>query len=259
MTILIKLANLKSIRSKFELRRPQLALLSGISLDRLRLLEQRADTDPWFHEAAALARCLNLSGILPLISSQTLSTDALRALAGPSEPKDLAVWRSGHNLPLYLALRIALDYGFDDPYNLVSTPLQRQLWDTIEHNERAPEAGGRCPWCRAIGLDHERWCVPALVWSPRPIPVGNAPVAIRAPGTEMRGRMAHGLRALRERCDYTQAQMATIIGVHPNYYSRIETLHRKLLYAKAQMLAGALGVPVHEIYETAWESATAPE
>ena len=70
------LNNLKALRIKHGILPKHLASLANIGEARFRTLENLSDTcEPWLDEALTLARVLNTSGVIPLISASGTLTD----------------------------------------------------------------------------------------------------------------------------------------------------------------------------------------
>lgn len=245
---MLVLNHLKSTRVAANLGRAQLAHITTINLDRLRDIELRK-SEPWFDETLALSRVLNTKGILPLISSDDLTT---LAEADPPIPSDLEAWYESYRAPLSLAVRVAARFGLSDPADLVVSPLMYQMWDVVRQNERIPEAGGRCPWCGAAALSdsesggsaHLPTCLPNNLLSPHS--KGNIHVEVslnskRSPGRKKSAR-AYGLKELRVAGNFTQQQVADALGMSSNHYSRVERAELTLTIEKADKLAEFYGV-----------------
>lgn len=242
---MLTLDNLKPTRLSKGFKRSHLADLVSLDEERLRDLELRK-SEPWFDEACILARTLCIDGILPLIASDDLTLSVLEA---PRET-DLATWRSGARPSLLLACRIARLFGLADPYELSVTPLQRQLWEVMQANERHPEAPGWCPWCAADifgGDPHLPTCLPNNLYTPHAETVAGeqalpAPPRVRRRSQRSHGMPAYGLKALREEREMFQKDAARLAGIHPNYYARIERSVVPLTVEVADALAEAWGV-----------------
>jgi DNA-binding XRE family transcriptional regulator len=241
---------LKPTRLSKDLRRSHLATLTSIDEGRIRSLELR-QSEPWFDEAVLLSRALCVDGILPLLSdSLTLST------LGSPLPTDLATWRSGVRPPLSLAVRIAIRFGLPDPCLLSVTPLQRQMWDVMQAGERHPEAPGWCVWCAADiigGEPHRDTCLPANLYTPpRTLRTEEGlPAAVPRPRARVqrtKGIPAYGIKALREERELLQRDVAQMLGLHPNYYARIERSDVPLTVELADALSEAWGVDRAVLY-----------
>lgn len=248
---MLSLDNLRPLRTSHNLKRPVLASLAGIPLDRLREIEMR-EVEPWFDEACALARCLNLVAIAPLWSSGNLTLSRLTELAGAPTGFDNEAWLAGGRIPLSLALRTSLAVGLPDPIHLSSTPLTRQMWDVLCASERNPEGAGWCPWCAADiigGEAHLPTCLPSVLWYAPPAGVKSLPklTPARSRGGAA-GVHAWGLRRIRANLAKSQVEMAELMEVHPNYYSQLETCKKVLTYRRAKDLCDRLGLSVNEAY-----------
>ena len=236
---MLVLSNLKAIRVGSGIGRALLSRITTIHIDRLRDIELRT-TEPWFDETLALSRVLNTNGILPLISSDDLTTLAER---DPPIPSDEQSWREGRRAPLSLAVRIAARYGLTDPADLVVSPHLLQVWDVVEHSERVAGAGGQCPWCGEAG-PHLPTCLPNNLLKPHSSGAIHVEVHMRskaAPGRR-KGARAYGLKALRLASDFTQKQVAEAVGLSSNHYARTERGELSLSIENADKLAEFYGV-----------------
>jgi len=63
----------------------------------------------------------------------------------------------------------------------------------------------------------------------------------------MKSNIGHKLRALREECELTQAEMAHLLGVPDASYSHYERNETPVSYEKMRKLAEALKVPMQEL------------
>lgn len=259
---MITLSMLYKLRCQFSVRAHVLAGLTDIQLDRLRNLEPRAKSpakkEPWFDEAVKIARILTGGSVWGLIAPwehADVENQIQRLL-----PHDLEHFQAGRRVPLSLAMRVAWHFALSDPSELVVTPYQMQLWSMLEAGERNTHAYGICPWC---GVDrfptsggraeHETWCAPNNLWSPRVRPTQLEPLKpmLREPGKFISepSRIAHGLKALRFKAGETQVHVADAVGVHRSHYPKIERGDQRCPHKLALKLAGHFGVPVESIYE----------
>ena len=247
------LNNLKALRIKHGILPKHLASLANIGEARFRTLENLSDTcEPWLDEALTLARVLNTSGVIPLISASGTLTDKDYGLPLGD---DIAIWHSGVRLPLSNALRVSRAFGLADPCDLTTSPLQRQLWSTLEASERNPEAVGWCPWCAADilgGAPHLRSCLPNNIHGPRnsvdPTSLGTLPQAHNLHTRRSSSAPANGLKRLRMALMLTQKAMAEKIHMAQNYYARIERGDVPLTEANADKIAAACAVPKETLY-----------
>lgn len=236
---MLVLSNLKAIRVSAGIGRALLARIAALHIDRVRDIELRK-TEPWFDEALALSRILNTKGILPLISSDDLTTLVDR---DPPIPSDEQSWREGMRAPLSLAVRVAARYGLTDPADLVVSPIMLQAWDVMQHNERVVEAGGQCPWCSECG-SHAPTCLPNNLFTPNSNGTTFFEVSMRSkvPPGRKRAARAYGLKALRLASDFTQKQIAEAVGLSSNHYARTERGELTLSIENADKLAEFYGV-----------------
>lgn len=269
---MLTLANLKDTRQRRKLQPSHLANLTGLPSKRIKQLENhsRDHAEPWFMEAVVLTRVLNVPGINHLIGSQSKAsgdltyflsaTDAeqlLRCLSlGAPMPVDRDVFRSGLDMSLTVACRVALEFGLTDPYHLLFPPpeLIHQLWDTLAMSERT-RAPGSCPWCAADmvgGAAHLPTCLPNNLWAPRgreAAPnVSFTPAPRRAGGGHGSAAKARGLKRIRTERGMTQAQMGALFGASSDYYAKMERCALNLLMVRAEVLANSLGVDIADIY-----------
>jgi len=266
MTILA-LHSLSAIRAKSGLTKRNIADLTAaanrkhgpITIDRLRELENGPiRAEPWLDEATDLARILLLPGVVSMMwdekagvdaQAQITSGDLTRFDLGHEMPDEVDMLLRGVRLPLSMACRLAVRFGLTDPTQLEQLPIHQQIWATLEANERGA-APGECPWCRAPGGQHLPTCLPANIWSTRstaPYATTTAPQPAK-PGGRGLARMAKGLKAARKATQLTQAQVASSIGMHPNYLARIEQLKHPLSDAHAINIARILGCTVEDLF-----------
>lgn len=249
----VMLAFLKTVRKARGINPTQLATLSGLSLARIKALENISIMqEPWLDEACCLSRVLNTRGILPLASLSGNLTDLDTGFSIPGD--DVTAWRAGLRLSLSAACRLTAQFGLSDPADLVTVDLHRQIWDIVERNERGAEPGC-CPWCLAdihAGHAHAATCLPDNLWGRRdlvdPATVSHIPrpqggTARRAPSA-----IAHGLKAARERAMKTQKQLADAVDMHSNHFARIERGEVRLMRTTADKIAQLLRVTVESLY-----------
>lgn len=242
------LHNLKTIRMARGLSPAQLADVTVIAPERIRELENRTMlVEPWLDEALMISRALCTKGIAPLIGSGNLTELDL----GPDYPSDRDLWLSGTRLPLTDACRVARLFGLSDPADLDVSPLVRQLWAVIERNERGA-APGSCPVCLGVGGSHRDTCLGHNLLGHRnidPAELGHIPRPRSKQGARTSSIKARGMKHLRTaRLGKTQSQMAHIINVSPNYYSRIERCEIPFPLSRAEALARELRIDVNDIY-----------
>ena len=245
------LHNLKSIYMARGQTPRSLSLLTDISKQRISALANAtAMEEPWFDEAVTLARSLNTGGIVPLITSGTL-TDCSMGVAFDS---DEIAFRSSTRIPLTLACRLARKYGMSDPIELVTQALPMQLWDVISTNERGAEPGC-CPWCLsniAAGETHRETCIPNNLWASRTSASRDTLMFPVRPSGKLHRRMASargaGLAGLRRACHMTQAQFGSRCGVSPNTLARLERCEINLTQKTAEKIAAAFNVSVESLY-----------
>lgn len=235
---MLTLDNLKPLRLASTLKRDHLAAVTGIPADRLRELELRM-CEPWFDEALQLHRALGTAGIGQLMCSDYPNTSHdLSPL-----PTDEDAWRHGTRAPLSLAARIAVAFGLPDPADLAVPPVMRQLWDILACTERHPEAPGWCAWCGADilgGESHRPTCLPNNLLTPHSLRLLDTPTTLVRPKARVQrqqGIPAYGLKALREQHELLQRDVAEAIGIHPNYYARVERASIPLSAENADALA----------------------
>lgn len=241
---ILTLAAAKRYRENRGLTPKQLAAITTIPVKRVKVLESlnvHLAEEPWMDEARAIGRALGVEGVLPLLGAASLDVLDL----GFDLNDDLDCWRTGCRLPLAMACRLALRFGLSDPFELYHRePIYRQIWSTVATGERTP-APGTCPWCMAtiVGdAGHLDTCLPANLWGPRDQPILSlgVPPRPRKPGRRRFGsKAAPGLQAFRESRGTTQDTFAASIGLHPNYYARLEQGRDKLTLEMADKI-GAL-------------------
>ena len=220
---MLTLDNFKTLRIASTLKRAHLAALTGIDEERLRDLELRV-CEPWFDEALRFHNILGTDGVGPLIHSDYPNTSLDLSLL----PSDLDAWRNGSRAPLSLAARIAAAFGLPDPAHLAVSPLLHQLWDVLACTERHPEAPGWCAWCGSDilgGEAHKPTCLPHNLLTPHSLRLIETPATAVRPKARVQrpqGIPAYGLKALRERHELLQRDVAEVVGIHPNYYARVE-------------------------------------
>lgn len=247
------LHNLKRIRQSRELSPKQVCALTGIEPARYSILEsihKNRIAEPWFNEACAIARVLNVDGIAPLISDSPLSDVDL----GAKPYDDLAVWRADVRLPLTVACRLAVRFHITDPLELDIAPtIPRQIWDILHTGERQETRG--CPWCLAAsgqGEPHLDTCLPHFLWGSRgTLPASSLGFTIwpDTPGKRASGNgPGHGLRPLRDGLGLTQAKMAERAGVTPQYWAMLERLASPLTENMARRFALAFSVDWLSLY-----------
>lgn len=261
----LHLAMLKPIRMTRGITARQLSDLTTIPHKRLSLLESLSNNyraEPWLDEAYLLSRALGTNGIYPLVGDSMLETADL----GISPFDDLDVWATDARIPLSLAIRLTRRFGFDDPEQLVVTPLQRQLWEILERSERTP-ASGYCPWCAAntaTGERHLPSCIPHFLYGmrgtrPKESFVGTLP-GVRTPGRVRVGSgPGWGLKALRKKWNLTQDQFVKSTGFrNASYYCAIEQGRRPLTIEQANRIAAAFKVDVASLYRKPENDVTPP-
>ena len=247
------LTGLRNIVQSREMTRATLHAVTGLPLPRLADLI-RADHEPYLDEAVLLQRCLGLSGVRYLMTSGNLTLSSLNL--GVPLPDDLDMLRAGVRLPLSLACRVALKLGLDDPSELVVSPRHRQIWDVLSLNERGhPSTVGTCPWCCAQVREegHLPTCLPHNLWGPRERSVAPPNLSVlprpAAPGKSRRASgFAKGLRREREAFGVKQQDLATVIGIRPDYLCKIENGHLTLTVERATEIARHLQCDVAALY-----------
>lgn len=245
---MLTLTNLRNLRTARNLSRPLLSELTSINLDRLAMLERKDQVEPWFEECVRLVRVLGTSGIRPLIVS-----DNLTEIETEEFPTDLAAWRSPAHKPLSLAFRIACRFGLDDPYDLCTTHLARQVWSVVEACERLPVGSGpgTCPWCIADvrgGSAHLPTCLPHNLWAPHDGPVPESMLLPTRKVPRAAAIPAWGLRQFRDRKGWRQREVAERMEVNVNHYARMERGQLPLTLAQADKLAAIYGVERSVLY-----------
>jgi DNA-binding XRE family transcriptional regulator len=168
---------------------------------------------------------------------------------------DRLAWRCGLRLPLSAACRLTFAFGLTDPAQLHVDPLLRQLWASIEQNERHPSAAGWCPWCVADivgGEPHMDTCLGNNLLharsDPLPAATGSLPRPLKA-GTRRTGSApARGLKALRTSVGLTQVEMAAIAGVVANHYARMERCIVATTLTAADRIASHFAIDVAQVY-----------
>lgn len=242
---------LKPARLSKDLKRAQLSTITAITEARLRELELR-ETEPWYDEALLLSRALCVDGIVPLITSGTL-TDID---AGPPYPADLDVWRSTARLPLSVAVRVSRRFGLADPAQLHTDALTLQIWAVVGSSERHPamQSRGFCPWCAVdtLGSPHLPSCLPNNLWGPKSaasaadMPAGL--VRVQRGGRRACGIPAYGLKALRLARELRQSDVAAMAGINVNHYARIERADLNLTPQVAERLGALFKVDITLLY-----------
>ena len=252
---MLTFCNLRPLRQRSTLTRQQLATITGIDDQRIRLLELR-QIEPWFDEAVLLSRVLCLTGINPLLQSGSLTeTDTI---VGPPSADDRSMWKSSARKPLSLACRIAALFGLPDPISLSVGALERQIWDVLSQNERSPLVDARfiCPWCQAdlfpsddvLDPPHAPTCLPANLWAPHDHAAEIDPPLPQRRAARRAGIPAKGLKALRLARHLIQKEVAEIMGVHANHYSRLERGDVNLTLDHADVLARYYDVDREVLY-----------
>lgn len=254
---MITLDTLKPHRLAAKLTRFYLAHLTGIDEARIRELELRT-AEPWLDEALKLHRILGTTGIMPLITSDNLTTPS--DLDAPL-PYDEHAWRHGERAPLSLAVRITARYGLDDPAQLVVSALHQQMWAIMSATERFNDAGGWCPWCAAAisgGEPHLPTCLPNNLFTPHTCGDQKIEHILRPPRGPGRkaGMRAKGLRAPRVAAGMTQQQVADHLGMSANHYARMERGELPLSIDKADSLAAFYNVYRAHLYAPPEEGTT---
>ncbi len=243
---MLLLSGFRPLRIARGVKRADIALLTNIKLERLTDIDLRA-VEPWFDEALAIARTLNVS-VHDLLTVEDMKTfdDDRRFYA-----VDLKFWGEGVRLPLSIALRLQSRFGLPMVEDLDQSLLVRQLWSMLESNERHPEAPGWCPWCRADifgGAAHAATCLPHNLLGARALLQGRVqPGTADAPlpgrkGVRVGSAKVPGLKALRERLGLTQAEIARMIEFNPNHYARVERCELPLVIPKADTLCRLFNV-----------------
>lgn len=256
---MLTLSQLRNVRIAKGLSRNNLATVTGLSATRLKELELRTH-EPWFDEACLIARALCVDGLAPLITSGSLTDCDL----GEPHESDLHLWRSGARSPLSLACRAAKAFGLSDPAALSAGSLARQIWEIVGSNDRHPEHAGICPWCTAdiaMGQAHLPTCLPNNIWSVEALPTDAAEAGhVLRPATRQertRGVPARSLKHYRQAAHKIQKEIADLLGVHVNYYARVERGDVPLTIEHADKLAAyyrvdraRLYAPTHDWPET---------
>lgn len=249
-------AFLAAARSVIQSRGISRAVICAVTgLDALRVSDLiRADHEPYLDEAVRLHRCLGTAGVYELMTSGDLTLSAMNL--GVPLPDDVDMLRAGVRLPLSLACRITLQLGLDDPSELVVLPRHRQIWDVLSLNERSrPDPVGTCPWCDTVvaAEGHLPTCLPHNLWGPRERSVAPPNLSVlpraAAPGKSRRASgFAKGLRREREAFGVKQQDLATVIGIRPDYLSKIENGHLTLTVERAVEIARHLQCDVAALY-----------
>lgn len=237
---------LRNTRTSRDLKRPHLEAITGIDASRLRTLELRL-AEPWFDEAVLLSYALGTHGIVPLLTSGSL-TDC--DLGEPTE-SDLPVWRSGARAPLSLACRMAVAFGLSDPRTLSVDPVARQVWEIVAANDRHPEHAGICPWCIAdvaMGEEHLATCLPHNLYGPRDVAHEGAVLLPSRKHERTKGIPARGLKAQRLAHNMIQKEVAEVLDIHVNYYARLERADVPLTVEHADKLAAYYDVDRAVLY-----------
>lgn len=248
MTVTLSL--LKLTRQSKGVEPRHLSAVTGLPVPRIRELEAATrPVEPWLDEAYMLMRALCTDGILPLISSGSLTDLDL-----DFSINDREALRSGVRMPLTMACRLAVEFGLTDPYDLVVRPHQQQIWSIIHDNERGAEPGC-CPWCLAdiyAGEHHHEMCLPDNLWAARNVMSAEAlTVQPRPKGRESKrgaSAIAKGLKSIRLRLGRTQEQMASAIGVDKNHFARMERGEVRMTLINAERFASVFHVEVPEIF-----------
>lgn len=240
------LSNLRPLRLSVGASRNHIAALTRIKPARLAQIELR-QAEPWFDEAIAIARTMNVS-VHDLFAPEDMK-------AFDADPRfnvvDLKFWSDGVRLPLPFAMRLQIIFGLPTLEDLIPSPLTRQLWAVLEATERHPEAAGWCAWCQADifgGEPHTDHCLPHNLLGRRAVRDGrvdagtaDAPLPARK-GARARSAKVPGLKALRERLYLTQAGMAERVGFNINHYARIERGELPLVLTKADYICQLFNV-----------------
>lgn len=252
---MLTLDNLMRTRSAKDLRRDILARITGIPGDRIKDFETGKERlEPWLDEAALLARCLCVGGIINLINTSGSLTDCD---IGTHLVSDIAYLRAGSRLPLSMACRLTIKLGLRDPIELIPDRVGLQTWDLVARNERG--AGpGECPVCLAdtyAGAGHLPTCLGDIVYGARDIgrdTLGPRPRVERYGERRAGGSgTAFGLKDVRLAARLTQKQVADAIGMSQSYIAQMERGETPMRVAKAEALAQVLRIDVAEIYKRA--------
>lgn len=234
-----------------------LSNLTGITPARLKsLLHLNAMEEPFFDEAALLARALCTQGILPIMGGE----GPLRGRAmGMAFPSDMGVYRSGARVPLSLACRVAVQLGLTDPLQLgrdnpLSDPLHRQIWQIMERSERSSDSG-LCPWCRSsigAGDPHLPSCLPDALWGeniPFTLLPGVTQPLTRKSGKRMPSAIGAGVKRVRTALGMTQRQFGKPAGIGESYIAQIEQRANSLTQRMAERIVAAHpGIPIAELF-----------
>lgn len=229
-------------------------IVSLTQIDRPRILNLRtADHEPFLDEAFTLHRALLTGGIVPLITASGVRLPDMNV--GIPMPSDLVKFRAGMRIPLSLACRVAIKLGLPDPADLVSTPLQRDVWGTLCSRSAI------CPWCGGLtrSIDapeapdgHLATCLPNNLWTAREHKPGMEVGALArpiAPGKKRRASgQALGLQDARERACKRSKDVAALVGMDATYYSKIENGRLSLTIENAEKIAEILRCDVACLY-----------
>lgn len=232
-----------------------MAKLTGIDHRRIVKLESlnaHVAEEPWLTEAKAIADVLQV----PFMELIGQSDGRLEDIdTGYDLQDELDVWRTGVPLPLRFAIKLAVRFELDSPFDLLDIrPVYQRIWSTLEYGERLG-APGICPYCSAAlvgSVGHFPSCVPSMLFGRRNahmVTIGTAPKPRKPHKARGGSKPALGLKALRDRLGLTQEAMAASIGIAGTTYYRIEKLHDKLTIDKAEKIAALYKVGLDVLYQ----------
>lgn len=257
---MLTLASLKRYRLDRGLTPQNMATATGISKTRYAQLELHTGkmVEPWFKEAIACADVLSVPTITELVTGKLSGnlTQGSVGGTGPNLPTDIDMWRSGVELDMSTAFRVAYAFGLEDPLHLVRPPIEvlRQIWSITATGERA-SGPGICTWCaqEIVGdAGHLPTCLPTNLFAPRgrqyAPDITFSPTPRHAGGGHGPAGLAYGLKRIRAAQGKTQAEMGALFGVSSDYYAKMERCDQKMQVARAQCLANKLGIDYNTVY-----------
>jgi DNA-binding XRE family transcriptional regulator/DNA-binding Xre family transcriptional regulator len=254
-TPIISLRGAKALRisAARDINAKQMSRLTGISLQRLTLLESlnvHKAEEPWLAEAYAICRALRCD----LMTAIGGTVDRLADIDTGYDLQDpIDVWRTGVPLPLRYGIRMAVRFGLDDPFELYRCrpQLEKQIMEVFLAGERT---SGICPWCiqPLVGAaGHLDTCLPAILYQPRDahmVTIGTAPKPWKPHVARGGSKFAPGLLAVRERAGVTQEVFAGSIGIAGTTYYRLEKMRDRLTITLATRISSIYKVTLADLY-----------
>lgn len=252
---ILTLGRCKDLRTKSrDITAKQLAVLTSIPHERVVELESvdiHVGAEPWLDEAQKICAALRVE-LLDILNTGVTELTAIDTGFDLQHPLD--VWLTGVRLPLRYGIRLAITFGLDNPFDLLTIPsYARRIWSTLEAGERLG-APGVCPYCAASivgGAGHFPSCTPAVMFGARDAHlslIGSAPKPHRPHRRRGGSARAPGLLILRTRLGITQEQIAASLEIAPMTYYKLEKMRNPLTQTLADKIAALYKVPVVDLF-----------